>query len=1014
MCVGNSINTGTLRIDEIEQDPAHDFSAIVDDDLLLFDKECSYLEPSQVKKMNGLTSGLRILHANIHSIPNKIDEFKKLLNTLKCNDMTIDIILLCETFINDKNKNQCFIENYQIIEEHRSTKKQGGVAIYINNKLKYKERPDLKIFKEGQFEACFVEIECKGKNLVVGEIYRVPGTCEKEFIKDYETLLGKLSKEPKDIVIGTDQNLDFLKIDRHENTGKFLELNLSMNILPTIYKPTRVTHSTATLIDNIYISGSLKQNSKSCILLSDLSDHFPCLTMVGTNTPEERNPLIFKTRSIKDETIEEIKHHLQNKSWDSLNESTTNDGYNLILEEITSCLDKYAPEKTIVIPYNKIIKEPWMTAALIKSSLEKDKLYKKAIGYDKNHPKYLTYVAYRNRYNSVKRLAKHAYYSEKIQQFQHNSKKLWNFLKFVIGKENNKKLSTDSFVVNEEMISDPSLISNKFCNFFSNVGKKLAESIPKSKKNFVDFMEDPNPNSLFLAPTDEIEIERLIQKLPNKSSSGFDGISNILLKGLSGVLKNPLAIVFNKSLLEGTFPNNMKISEVSPVYKAKDKRFLTNYRPISLLPVMSKVLEKVVYKRLYGFLINNNILYASQYGFRSKHSTVNAITEMIGKIIKGFEENKITLGVFLDLSKAFDTLEHKTLITKLENYGIRGLAKSWFESYLSERKLYVKYNNHKSGFNESSIEYGVPQGSVLGPLLYLVFCNDLYKCCDKCMMILFADDTNLFVTHEDVNYVYQTINKELAIVIDWLRANKLSLNLCKTTYVVFKPKNMIVNLSDLDVSFENYVLERVTETKFLGLFIDSNLNWNYHVRKLNPKLSYGLYILRNVRNCIPNWSKKILYYSYFHSHINYGLVTWGPMSTKANIKKLSGMQNKAVRVIDNKKYNSPVDPIFKKYKMLKFSDLIDMEISKMSYQIANDMLPNPVLQLFQKGNNFHTYNTRNRNNPVVAIHRSAVYNKSFLCRSPAIWNTLSDNIKSAESFKAFANRFKREKINGYL
>ena len=263
-------------------------------------------------------------------------------------------------------------------------------------------------------------------------------------------------------------------------------------------------------------------------------------------------------------------------------------------------------------------------------------------------------------------------------------------------------------------------IAKAFCDYFTNVGPSYAENIPNPKKHYTQYMGNTNPNSLFMNPTDTQEILNIIKNMKPKTSSGHDNINAKMLKEVQNEIKEPLCVLMNKSLLNGIFPNIFKMAEVIPIHKNKSKDKIENYIPISLLPTVSKILEKLIHKRIYNFLQKHKLLYNSQYGFRPEHSTINAITEYTIKLTENLESKKHSLSTYLDLSKAFDTINHSVLLNKLNHYGIRGNCLNWLNSYLSNRTQYVKINKTKSAIQ--NVICGVPQGSVLGPLLFIIQC----------------------------------------------------------------------------------------------------------------------------------------------------------------------------------------------------------------------------------------------------------------------------------------------------
>ena len=437
---------------------------------------------------------------------------------------------------------------------------------------------------------------------------------------------------------------------------------------------------------------------------------------------------------------------------------------------------------------------------------------------------------------------------------------------------------------------DSKKISNEFASFFSNIGAQYSKKIPGSSHDVNTYLNKikQNEKSIFLSPCSQPEIRQIILSLKNKKSSGHDGISNLMLKDLVDVLTHPLHIIFNKCLIQGIFPDIMKIADVVPLHKNGNIHMVDNYRPISLLMTISKILEKLVYNRVYTFLNKTNQIYESQYGFRSKHSCEHAISDLVGNILKGKENGEHTISVFLDLSKAFDTLEYSTLFKKLEIYGIRGTALDWFKSYLTNREMRTKciINDKVCYSDKKNITYGAPQGSCLGPLIFLIFCNDLHLNLEFTKCILFADDTTIYCRNKNVQLLIASIKHDLEIINDWFKANKLTLNKKKSVSIFFNSKTKEKLQIPDGLKLENSYINFIDHTKFLGVWIDKNLTWTAHTNRVIQKIKRNAHMLFRSKNLLSVHAKKILYYAQIYSHISYGLSIWGPMINKKTIKKI--------------------------------------------------------------------------------------------------------------------------------
>ena len=357
----------------------------------------------------------------------------------------------------------------------------------------------------------------------------------------------------------------------------------------------------------------------------------------------------------------------------------------------------------------------------------------------------------------------------------------------------------------------------------------------------------------------------------------------------------------------GIVPDNTKLAKVIPVHKGDSNSDFNKYRPISILPIFSKFFEKAIYNRLSSFINKNNILYEHQYGFRSNYSTSLAVIQLVEQISSSVDNKELSLGIFLDLSRAFDTVNHRILLTKLEHYGIRGLALKWITSYLTNRKQFVEYINTSS--DHKTVTCGIPQGSILGPLLFILYINEISNSSNLLKFILFADDTNVFFSGKDISTLNHVVNNELEKVANWLIANQLSINLKKTNYIIFKPRQKMLDYNKFSIQIKNASIERKESTKFLGVIVDEHLCLKDHISAVASKISKSIGIISKSRYYLSQKSLFMLYYSLIYSYLYYGNIIW-ESTYHINLYRLRILQKRIVRIITNSNYDAHTLPLF--------------------------------------------------------------------------------------------------------
>ena len=973
-----------------------------DSNFLNANNNCCYYTEETFKNNIKLDNCISVIHFNSRSLN---ANFKHINDYLRQFTIPFNIIAISETWLSLDRAEDFEMEGYDLKCINRTNKKRGGAAIYIDSRLKHKIVESMTTAIEDVCECVTVEISMeKKKNILVSCVYRAPDYSVELFKNFMEGMFART--EQKVAYICGDFNIDLLNPNNNIQIDEFSAAMYSMGLYPTITKPTRITPHSATIIDNIY-TNNMENNIVSGIFMNDISDHLPVFAIYDCNYSMKKEVVTKTYRRVRtEEALNSFQRDLLLQDWRNVYEAENVD---IAYEHFLNVFIYYYNKNCPIVEYNRnsnTTDKPWMTSGLVNACRKKNKLYRDFIKY-RTSDKEAKYKLYKNKLMCIIRKSKKEYFNKLLEINKNNIKGTWNILNKIIRNKTNSNY-TDHFIENNRTITNMNEVVEGFNNFFVGVGPNLANEInPPLGGCIAQFPEERNPHSIFLQSTNKNEIIDIVHKFNNKKSKDANDIDMALIKKVIIALVDPLTYICNLSLKTGTFPSLMKTAKVIPVYKAGDKNLFTNYRPISLLSQFSKILEKIFSARLDSFIDKHNLLIDGQYGFRSGRSTTMALMELVEGVTSSMDNNKYALGIFIDLKKAFDTINHDILLQKMERYGIRGVGLNWVKSYIENREQYVQIGEYKSA--SSLITCGVPQGSILGPKLFILYINDICKVSNILNFVVFADDTNIFCAGENLQQLLEVVSVELGKLKLWFDLNKLSLNLKKTKFMIFGNKNIPLNTL-VELKINNVKLERVYENLFLGVIIDHQFSWKPHIKHVRSKVARSVGVLGKAKEVLNQRSLLTLYHTLIVPYLTYCVEVWGN-NYVSNLNPLVTIQKRAIRIVHKVGFYEHTNDLFLRSNTLKFMDLVEFKTALLMYKVRNKSLPCNILAMFREREG--GYNLRWDLNLKQA---SAQTTRRAMCLSVCgvkIWNSLNEDLKHSNNLVQFKIRLKANILAKY-
>lgn len=927
-----------------------------------------------------------IIHLNIQSLTNKFPAVEVFVS-----EHQPTILGLTESWIYADQINMANLKGYVLVSHFsRSNHIHGGVVLFAKSDCQatsFRKAVDLSI--EMHIECASILTKIDNVKVCIVMLYRPPEGDKELFFKNLSLILNHATEASQYIILGGDLNIDL-----HSNsieTQILLDIFDSFQLTNKNRDPTRVFINKNNVCSESTIDYLVTSFPPECFTSStsnpNLSDHMANVMTIRrqTSTPHVRSSTINKSRCLSTANLDDLKGQLAATDWGDLYSYSdkVDEFFCKFMEIFFWCLNSTCPVLARTARASHSQHVPWITPDIIKRGQQlKDQFHLMRL-LNSNSAKSM-YLENKKLYKAQISKSKKEYYSKLINTSENKSRTLWKLVNDSRGIS--KAKSQISLSYEGRRITEPLDVANVFVDYFSTVGDKLSKQHFNSSSKITSTSSPIANRTMYFEPVNVAEIKSTISKLKKQSAAGADGIPVKIIKHVCDEIAEPLVHLINMSINKGVFPAMLKLATVIPVYKKGDPHMVENYRPIALLSAFSKVMEKIVFNRITTFTTKFNILVDSQHGFRPGRSTESASVKLFDHISEELDKEKYVAALFFDLQRAFDTVDIGIVSSKLYNLGIRGPLLKWITCFLSERQLAVRTEGLIS--QKRDINLGVVQGSVLGPLIFLLFINDLPLHIKNGFVINFADDTTIVVSTTSPDNVINLINRACDELKQWCKSNRLILNESKTTCVYFRKCGNLPNLPNKSES-----------VKSLGCNVDSNLTWAAQVDSVCKKLNSAYYLILRLRSTLDYDNLVKIYYAVAYPYMTYCVIIWGASTTW---KRIFILQKRILRLIFNVGPGTSCKQLFRVNNILTFPCLL---IYKTASYIFNNISD------YRTNGDFHNYYTRFGPMLSVPRHRTALFEKSPSYRGIKMFNALPSDIQNSQSLSNFKTKLKKYLIS---